>query len=54
MGTGKSVAGGETAAPANETCGTENLQRNTRPVCKHCLIDMLGSARSESESQSTC
>ncbi|XP_025139491.2 guanylyl cyclase-activating protein 3 [Bubalus bubalis] len=37
MGTDKSVAGGETAVPANETCGTENLQWNTHPVCKHCL-----------------
>ena len=33
MGTDKSVVGGETAVPANETCGTENLQWNTHPVC---------------------
>ena len=37
MGTSKSVVGGETAVSANETCGTENLQWNTHPVCKHCL-----------------
>ena len=54
MGTSKSVVGGETAVSANETCGTENLQWNTHPVCKQPEFDMLGSARSESKSQSTC